>query len=70
MPKPNEQEIREDNRGWTHDPSRRLWLKQAVGLSLAGTLGIGMLESTWAEQPKAAAPSFNEAEAKKFMSRA
>jgi tRNA(Arg) A34 adenosine deaminase TadA len=45
-------------------------LKQVVGLSLAGTVGFGLLESAWAERPKAAVPSFNQEEAKKFMSRA
>jgi tRNA(Arg) A34 adenosine deaminase TadA len=62
--------VLEKNEEWTHDPSRRLWLKQAVGLSLAGTLGIGLLESAWPKQRQAAHPSFNEEEAKTFMSRA
>jgi len=65
-----ERGISADNKEWTHDPSRRLWLKQAVGLSLAGPLGIGLLRSAWAEQPKAAGPSFDEEEAKKYMSHA
>ena len=55
---------------WTHDPSRRIWLKQAIGLSLVGTVGLGLLESALAEQQKVAGPAFNEEEAKKFMSRA
>lgn len=59
-----------DDGQWTHDPSRRLWLKQAVGLSVAGTVGLGLLKSAWAEAPKAAVPAFNEEEAKKFMTRA
>ena len=70
MNEQNEQSFLADDKQWTHDLSRRLWLKQAVGLSLAGTVGFGLLESAWAEQPKAAGPSFNEEEAKKFMSRA
>ncbi|MHB8205553.1 MAG: nucleoside deaminase [Desulfomonilaceae bacterium] len=55
---------------WTHDSSRRIWLKQAIGLSLAGTVGLGLFESALAEQQNAASPAFNEEEAKKFMSRA
>jgi guanine deaminase len=66
----DEQHLPGNDRRWTHDPSRRIWLKQAVGLSIAGTVGLGLLKSAWAEEPKAAGPAFNEAEAKKFMTRA
>ena len=66
----NEESVRGDDGQWKHDSSRRLWLKQALGLSIAGTMGMGLWTSVRAEQPKAAGPSFNEEEAKKYMSRA
>ncbi len=66
----NEHQSHGHDRQWTHDHSRRLWLKQAIGLSLAGTVGLGLFESAFAEQQKAAGPAFNEEQAKKFMSHA
>ncbi len=66
----NEQGVSGDNQQWKHDSTRRLWLKQAVGLSLAGAVGLGVLRPAWADQPKTVGPAFNEEEAKKFMGRA
>ncbi|MCX5872269.1 MAG: nucleoside deaminase [Deltaproteobacteria bacterium] len=70
MNEQNDQRFLGDGGQGAHDPSRRLWLKQAIGLSFAGTVGLGLFESAWAEQQKAAGASFNEEEAKKFMTRA
>lgn len=65
-----QQQCHGEARQLTHYPCRRLWLKQAIGLSIVGTAGLGLFESAWAEQQKAAGPSVNEEEAKKFMTRA
>ena len=70
MSEQSEKRLVADDGHWKHDPSRRLWLKQAVGLSIAGAMGMGLFKSAWADQPKGAHPAFNEEEAKKFMSKA